>query len=431
MKIKEIHARDFLAIRDIALTMDGATTVLAGNNGAGKSSIFRALMAALLGKAAVPEMPVRDGAEQAEITVTTDEGYIITARIRPDRDYRIEVKAGELAVRAPAAWLKERFAGLDALAFLGLDARGQADAIRRVAGVDTAALDAERRRIYDARREWGVALREREGVLAALPCPAGAMGIEEAEGVLAGVYAEAERATAAMRARTSWETRIQLAREELAACAEDVPPPEGPRPDRAAAEAALRAVIEAERAWDEQQRASQQTRAARERASAQIDELARTEPPAADMPDIDAARQAVEDARAAAHHRRLAALVEDHRAKYAEGTARIEAIDAQRARMLAEASFPVPGLGFDEAGGLTLDGHPFAQASQAERMRASLGVAMAPRPPLLFVQDAALLDADSMRIVREMAEASGVHVLIERVAEEPGSVVIEGGTVRP
>ena len=148
------------------------------------------------------------------------------------------------------------------------------------------------------------------------------------------------------------------------------------------------------------------------------------------LDSIGATNRKVEDNARAAEAERVA---ERKAADYAAMTARIEALQAERAARIAAAALPVDGLGFDADGGMTFRGLPFAQASMAERMRVALAVAMRrdPRPPVLFISDAALLDDDSLAAVREAAEEHGVHVLIERVGDrDPGAVVIECGRVR-
>ena len=114
-------------------------------------------------------------------------------------------------------------------------------------------------------------------------------------------------------------------------------------------------------------------------------------------------------------------------------TAEIEAIDAEKAAMLAAATFPVDGLGFGADGGVTFQGVPLAQASGAERIRVSMAVALAANPEIrvVLIRDASLLDEDSMAAVVAMAEAADAQVWLERVGTaDPGAVVIvDGGTL--
>src|SRR5690606_37375413 len=85
-------------------------------------------------------------------------------------------------------------------------------------------------------------------------------------------------------------------------------------------------------------------------------------------------------------------------------TTAIASIDARKAALLAAAQMPVAELGVADDG-LTLGGVPFGQASQAERLRCSLAIAMRQSPRLrdIWVRDGALLDDDGIELVRQMA----------------------------
>lgn len=100
--------------------------------------------------------------------------------------------------------------------------------------------------------------------------------------------------------------------------------------------------------------------------------------------------------------------------------------------MLEEASFPVVGLGFDEDG-VTFEGVPLDQASQAQRVRVSvaMGIAMNPELRVLLVRDASLLDDESMGMIAQMAEDADAQLWLERVGDgDAGAIIIEDGAVR-
>ena len=99
---------------------------------------------------------------------------------------------------------------------------------------------------------------------------------------------------------------------------------------------------------------------------------------------------------------------------------------------IAAAAMPVAGLGFGQ-GIITLNGLPFDQASDAEQLRVSVGIAMASNPQLrvIRVRDGSLLDEDALRQLTEMAVAQDYQVWIERV-DSSGTVgfVLEDGHVK-
>ena len=77
--------------------------------------------------------------------------------------------------------------------------------------------------------------------------------------------------------------------------------------------------------------------------------------------------------------------------------------------------------------------HPFEQASDAERLRASCAIAMRGDAKLrvLRVRDGSLLDPDSLALLREMAEAADYQVWVEQVdVSGKIGIVIEDGRVK-
>ena len=113
-------------------------------------------------------------------------------------------------------------------------------------------------------------------------------------------------------------------------------------------------------------------------------------------------------------------------------TRELEALEIERRKKIGSAELPVPGIGFAEDG-VTLNGVPFEQASDAEQLRASMALAMAMNPTLriLRVRDGSLLDSASMKIVEEMAKYREFQVWIEEVSDGDGpGIIIEDGHVR-
>ena len=113
-------------------------------------------------------------------------------------------------------------------------------------------------------------------------------------------------------------------------------------------------------------------------------------------------------------------------------TASMEGRTAAKVRALAEAEMPVPGLSLGD-GEVLHDGIPLDQASQAEKIRISVAIAMAANPKLkvLCVRDGSLLDRDSWRVLAEMVASQDYQCWIEVTDDEAKTgVIIEDGSVR-
>ncbi len=114
-----------------------------------------------------------------------------------------------------------------------------------------------------------------------------------------------------------------------------------------------------------------------------------------------------------------------------ELTGIIKEVDATKAELVAGATFPVPGIGFDE-NGVTYNGIPFDQSSTAEQIRVSMavGLAMNPKLKIVLIRDGSHLDEDSLAQVAQMAEDAAAQVWIERVGDgDEGAIIIEDGEV--
>jgi hypothetical protein len=123
----------------------------------------------------------------------------------------------------------------------------------------------------------------------------------------------------------------------------------------------------------------------------------------------------------------------DAQKAYAGLNTAIHELDERKARALAAAKMPVPGLSLDEDG-LILNGVPLAQASASEQLKVSTAIAMAlnPRLRVITIRDGSLLDSDSKATLKQMADEQGYQVWLEAVDESGAvGVVIEDGMVAP
>ncbi|HEY5960279.1 MAG TPA: hypothetical protein VIV60_27185, partial [Polyangiaceae bacterium] len=117
--------------------------------------------------------------------------------------------------------------------------------------------------------------------------------------------------------------------------------------------------------------------------------------------------------------------------EYAALTKKIADIDESKRQQLANAKWPVPGLGFTEEG-VTIDGQPFEQASQAEARVVSfaIGAALNPELKVALIDDGEKLDKTSMKHLAKLAAEKDMQVWIERVGDgDAGAIIIEDGEI--
>lgn len=495
MQVLAVKVENFKRIAHIDLsTADKAMILVGGKNGAGKSSLLDAISAALMGEKACPAEPIRRGENSGSVVVKL-EGYTITRTWTRKADGSVgstlKIVGPDGGIGSPQTWLSGKMGDLtcDPLAFMGDKPDKQAERLRKLTGLDVSALDAARKRIFDARTEVGRDGQKEAATLANMPecndapaepvvptyvqaelveaelveavqtSPASILEEIAAAEVTERAVSQAEAAVRAEQARVATgelavstaarrtaDLRRQLAEAEAAeevaraACPDLQAALTAALEAKAAAEAAvipsaplrqrlagLEAENKAARDAAQARNAAARSRAAEANVQAQRDAAAANE----------AARKAADEANAKLWGRNAYLAqkqkVDTLRADYAAKTEEIVRIDAQKAAMLAATKFPVEGLSFDKDGGVTYRGLPLSQASGAERIRVSMAIALAGNPAikLVLIRDASLLDEDSLAMVAEMAEAAGAQVILERVGSgDPDAVIIvDGGIV--
>lgn len=404
MKIIKFSASNVLRIKAVEIEPDGTLQVITGKNAAGKSSVLNAIFLALSGGTAAREIkrPIRDGEESAEVTL--DLGDIIVTRTWDEKGTKLVVKAADGATYKSPQTLLDQLVGklsFDPLAFTRLSAREQREALLDLLGLDFAAADRERQRLYDNRLEVGRRAHsfgelpkvEKGAPITEVPASAildrldGARRKQEKIDALRhevrGFVTEIERVEADIKRLTQKKAQLGHDLAKMQGILDNLPEPEDTD--------ALR------------------------------DELASIE---------DLNRIARENARILRDREAQKA----HEENYAELGRAIAVIDASKAKAIAEANMPVDGLGFDESG-VTFNGIPFSQASSAEQIRVSLGMAMALNPSIrvIRIMDGSLLDSDSLAAIKDAAEEQDFQVFLEMVGDaetaDEASIVISDGSV--
>lgn len=395
MKIISLTAENVKRLKAVYIEPDGTLQVVTGRNAQGKSSALDAIWLALGGRAAMGDTsrPIRDGEESASVTL--DLGDLVVTRTWKKGATTLDVRNAEGAKFGSPQTMLDALVGrlsFDPLAFTKLSDREQVAALLELVDldVDLDALAAERASAYEARTEIG-----RQGkALGDVPAIDDSLPKEEVSaGDLIAKIRDAQEVN-----REHYDAEVEHERQSTRV---------------ADLEAALRDAQVALKAATE-------VRAKVRR----IDTTALE----ADLANIEERNAAIRANNAAKERLRAKAELTQ---QYNKHTEQIEALDNKRDAALAEAKFPVDGLGFTDEG-VTYQGVPFSQASAAEQIKVSLAMAMALNPKLrvIRIMDGSLLDADSMKTIAKMAADADYQVWVERVADGSDvGVVIEDGEV--
>lgn len=399
MKVTKLINSNYKNARRVEIVpdADGKLVIIEGNNGAGKSSVLDSIAAALGGvDSKNTPKPIRDGQSSAEIIVETEE-LTVTRRFTPSGSTLSVMSKDGAKFPKGQAKLDELVGklSLDPFAFTQLDDKKQLAQLLDLVDLpfDPVELEKERAAVFAERTNVNRDVKELAAQLQAYgDTPEGLPESEVSVAELLGEY----------RAGQSYNEGLRRAQEFIWSRQEDI------------------ARLEEQLA----------------KAKSELTEALANVDPNAKIINLDAIQSKIDGAeetnRQVRKAQERAALAERHTAtadRAAQLTAKIDKIDTDKADMLASATFPVPGLGFDE-NGVTYQGVPFKQASTAEQIRVSMGMAIALNPKLRIIRiaDGSLLDQNSLALVEEMATKHDYQVWLECVGEgrEGAFTIVDG-----
>ena len=408
MKITQLEIENVKRIKAVSITFKDNVLVLGGANGQGKSSTIDALEMALGGRKSIPSEPIRKGAKKARVVVEFEDLVVTRKFTAKGSTLIVESKDGR-RYSSPQQMLDKLVGRLsfDPLAFVRMPAKEQADTLRELVGLDLSKLDAERSEAYSKRTSVNSEVRRLEGALAKMPRFDGGPREETSVGDL---MAELERRMEVNEAnRVRWR-QVEALRSRANKLVDDI----------AATEKRLvhmKTELEALRI-DGRKLAEEAEQTKDENVQEIRDQLG----------DLEEHNRQARANTAWAERRKDLMDAEAESERLSDAIAKI---DESKAEAIAKAKYPVEGLAMTEEG-VTLNEMPFAQASQAEQLKASvaIGLAMNPKLPLLLIRDGSLLDDKSLAAVAQMAKDADAQIVIERVGRGPEmSLIIEDGGV--
>ena len=153
-------------------------------------------------------------------------------------------------------------------------------------------------------------------------------------------------------------------------------------------------------------------------------------------PDVNAIRARMRDAEATAEKaaanrakREALAKAEELRKRHAQLEADIDGLRSARARLLDEATLPLPGVSVD-GGELTYQGKRWDCMSGSEQLRVATAISSQINPECGFVLIDKLeqMDPDTLQEFGVWAESLGLQIIATRVGAGDGcSIIIEDG----
>lgn len=414
-KISRFTLVNWKGLKKVDFIPAGNLTIVGGFNGTGKTSFMDGAIVTFGGKKAADAMPVRKGQKKALLHIELDNGIVIDRKVTAKSTTATITGADGQPIAKPQDFLDRLRGdsgaiGFDPLEFIRLDGARQAAALRDLLGLDFTELDAKRATAYAQRHDLNLRAKGARTQMEGLTRHDG-VPKEEAAAYL--LTEQLDAAVAQDRALNNLRVQRDTLKANIAADKEQIEELKAKlavvSQRHAGRTIELKKVIEAGKtmAGEVPDIAAIQNRMSElEEVNAKVRENAR----------FDELRVEAENAEKASDHL----------------TETMDAVDAEKAKMIEAASMPVEGLAFD---GDTLFWNkiPLDQASSAEQLRVAVAMKMARKTDLkvTWIKDGSLLDDDSLRMIAELADQYDYMIWIERVGEgKECTIVLEDGLAK-
>ena len=418
MKILQFQASNFKRIRVIDISPKDNVVILSGKNGAGKSSVLDAIWDVLEHRAISKSLPnpLRNGEKDGYVTLDLGD-YIATRTYTEDGTVLKVTTPDGNPVKSPQTLLDGLKGDLsfDPWAFTRMKEDEQrtmlGDLLFRLTEgkVDLAEFDRRKQELFDNRTDLN---REKKRLTSILT---------------------------SFRPPSATESPDEVSVDDLTA----------------AIASAMQALQERSRLVDREQSLNTKITATRETIRQLQEQLAKDESEQTsivsqlsafpEIPDVGFLQGQLKDITALnTRARQVKEYVATKRALQELDTNigtlndRMELLEIEKSEALESSPLPVKGFTITPEGIQVVndqgDAVPFCQASSAQRLRISLGIAMATNPTLkvIRVSDGSLLDDESMQIIRDMTRDKDFQLWIEYASRNENDkigVYIEDGQV--
>jgi DNA repair exonuclease SbcCD ATPase subunit len=430
-RIVRLVSENIQKLRAIDITPPRNVVTIGGKNGEGKTSTLDSIAMALGGGDEICDMPVRRGETKAKAELHLDDGLVIRRTFTEAGGTALVIENADGARYPKPQDILNKLTGkytFDPLAFasLGGNAEGrrkQLEQLRKLVNLDFTALDAQKKKLLDERslvNKQAESAKAKADFMPHTPdAPTEEVSVTaivqerdaakehnaKLEDLKEAVAHEQDVLNDAQTGRKGLideieqlEKRLKSLREQVAEYDQAIP---AITTRLEAAQQALSAFTLTDIAPINQKLANAELLNAKVRQNKARDEVLR------EAQSLEQKSEAL--------------------------TSQISEIEKQKAEQLAAVKFPIDGLSFDETGVL-FNGAPFDQASDAEKIRISvaMGLALNPKLKVLLVRNASLLDADSLKLLTDLAIEADAQVWLEVVSIDADkcSVIIEDGAVK-
>jgi len=404
----------------VQIEPDGNTVLITGKNGAGKSCVLDAITAALCGKKAVPEKPIREGQESAEVVVET-ENYVIKRTFTAKGGSLTVTNSDGFNAKSPQSLL-DKIVGeiaFEPMSFIDYEGRKQRQVLMGLVGLDYSDLDEQ---MASLRLGRSMAGHDRDGARHQAGAIEVADDVPDEEVSIKHLTDSLENASRHNNEQITLRNNIENVNREMDIKTSQIN--EGLERIAKLREQIAEETTKIDRVG--QRRSNQEKEKAKmaERLEPVIDEATIR----AEMEKAGEINAKVQQKRRRAE---LLAAADKARQEFAALGKKMGLVDAEKAKRLSNTKMPVEGLSVGDTG-LLYKGIPLAQVNSAKQLEIAVAISMALNPTLRVIRmDGNNLDHDTLAVISKMVKDSDYQVWVEKVEEDSSvGLYIEDGSIK-
>lgn len=383
---------NYKGVESLTLQPEGSHLVqITGKNGSGKSSYLDAVAAIIESRGVkLTPKPIREGADSARAEIITDDVKLVRTWKKNDAGTLTAFTSDGARYPSGLEVVKQLTGGqmFEPFAFVSLPEKKQREELLRHVDldIDLDEVAEQRSELFDARTEVNRDVKRLEGALESLPSvpedtPDEPVSVAELSRRLSDAQEEHREYDALVRQRDNASAEVDRIRSQID---------------------------------DLKIRLQQQESLIQDTNSLLVKN---------DLPDIEFWREKLESAdelnaqvRVKQECVSIASKLDEARDKANKLTSDIFALDQSKAKALAKAEFPVPGLSVDDEQ-ILVDGVPFKQVNTAEQVAVSFALATSGERDLrlVIIREGSLLDDSTLNRIYEVAAERDYLVLVECV----------------
>ena len=409
MNIIKLQAENVLRMEAFTIEPTDNTVVITGKNGQGKSSVLNTILMGLAGKDAMRDIPkpVKDGADEGRIKINLGGKYTIDVYMTKEGTRYLHVYGMDgKEFKSPQTLLDNMLGDLtiDPSEIITMKPKELKELLLKIINLDINLEEWAKKRedLYTERTATGREHKSLEAQLEALPVPNADIPAEEIS--ITGITKRYQDAV-------DNNNQIEKLSRDQRICVSGI--------DEAKAEIErLQAKIK-----NLQENIDAIDNELKTMAEVDLTPI---------MMEMDASEGTNIKVREKQNYFKFSERVDLMGNRYSELSRLIDNLDKEKYDALAKAAMPIDGLGID-MDEVTYNGIPYAQCSDAEKIKVAMAIAMAKNPEIkvILMRQGTLLDEDNLELIKEIAQKHEYQMWLEIVSNNDKiGIYIEDGKVK-